>query len=356
MKKKVVVIGGGFVGAMVSRKLEKKFQVVLIDTKDYFEFTPSILRTIVKPKHMRKIQVLHKHYLHRARVIHGSVKEISDGKVKVDVAVSGLHKKKSFDYDYLVIASGSSYSLPIKESNLVISTRANNLRDSYDKLCRAREVLIIGGGLVGIELAGEILDHYDDKKIKIVHSRNHLIPRNNRKAIKYAEKFLEKRGVEIVFGERIEKNSKGVFVTDKKRKLKPDVAFLCTGIRPNFEFMKKNFGKALNEGNQIEVNSFLQMKNGKDLDKNIFVGGDIASVKEEKTAQNAEKHADIIVKNICRLDSGKKLCKYSPEKRFMVISLGMYDGILTKGNFSLGGWIPAFLKKFVEWKTMEKYR
>ena len=64
--KKVVVIGGGFAGAYIARHLEKDFDVTLIDTKDYFEFTPGILRTIVFPKHMKRIQVLHTHYLHKS--------------------------------------------------------------------------------------------------------------------------------------------------------------------------------------------------------------------------------------------------------------------------------------------------
>ncbi len=56
--KRVVIVGGGFAGAYVARNLEKKFDVVLIDTKDYFEFTPSILRTIINPDHAKKIQAM----------------------------------------------------------------------------------------------------------------------------------------------------------------------------------------------------------------------------------------------------------------------------------------------------------
>ncbi|NJO90468.1 MAG: RNA 3'-terminal phosphate cyclase [Chloroflexia bacterium] len=56
---------------------ENIFDVTLIDTKDYFEFTPGILRTIVEPKHARSVQQLHSHYLSRAKIVVGEVKNIS---------------------------------------------------------------------------------------------------------------------------------------------------------------------------------------------------------------------------------------------------------------------------------------
>jgi NADH dehydrogenase FAD-containing subunit len=47
----VVIVGGGFAGAYVAKALEDCFRVTLVDNKDYFEFTPSVLRTIVEPNH-----------------------------------------------------------------------------------------------------------------------------------------------------------------------------------------------------------------------------------------------------------------------------------------------------------------
>ena len=76
--KRLVIIGGGFVGATVARELEGEFHVTLIDSKDYFEFTPSILRTIVEPDHMKKVQLLHSHYLKKAVLIREEVEEITN--------------------------------------------------------------------------------------------------------------------------------------------------------------------------------------------------------------------------------------------------------------------------------------
>ena len=57
MVKRVVVVGGGFAGSNVVCGLEKdeRFSVTLIDTKDYFEFTPGVLRVLVEPEHIASL-------------------------------------------------------------------------------------------------------------------------------------------------------------------------------------------------------------------------------------------------------------------------------------------------------------
>lgn len=343
--KKVVIIGGGFCGAYVAKKLEDKLDVTLIDSKDYYEFTPGVLRTIVEPKHAGNIELMHKDYLKKARVIVGRVQDIHKNKVI-------LESKREIEYDYLVIATGSRYNSPFKESDIIISYRGRILSECYEKLCKAKKIMIVGGGIVGVELAAEIVKHYNGKELVIVHNKNRLMERQPEKASRYAERWLKKNGVKILFNENVVKFDNEEFLTDKGSMLKSDMAFLCTGIMPNYEMIKKCFPHALDEKNFVKVNSYLQMKeNG-----NILVGGDIASIKEEKTAQNAEKHANIIIRNIKNMKAEKKLKEYISGPRIMVISLGKYNGILTYKNFVLTGLIPGLLKTFVEVKTMIRYR
>ena len=242
--------------------------------------------------------------------------------------------------------------MPIKEQNVVIASRAKHLQQSSKKLEKAKNIRIIGGGLVGIELAAEICTYYENKKITIVQLQNNLIPKNNKKTIAYATSFLEKRGVKILLNDKIKKTEGKTYITETGKKIKTDIAFLSTGIKLNSKFMLKNFKQALNENNHIKVNEYLQVQ-GK---KNIFAAGDIIDVKEEKTAQNAEKHASIVAKNILALEKRKPLKKYNSKKTALVISLGKYNGVLEYNNFVWGGKIPAFLKWLIEKWTMLKYR
>jgi apoptosis-inducing factor 2 len=340
--KKIVVIGGGFAGSLAAKKLEKHFEVTFIDNKDYFEFTPSVLRTLVEPQHAKKIQVVHSHYLHKAHIVRDEVKNITDKSVNTS--------KESYPYDYLVIASGSKYNSPIKDKDLVITARAHDLRNYAEKLKRSKTVLIIGGGLVGVELAAEIICKFPEKEVTLVHSKSELIERNPQKARDYVKKFLLKKGVKIIFNQRIEVN-KGVYKT-KNKTFNPDIAFLCIGIMPNYEHLAPHCSISLDERNALCVNDYLQVENH----SNVFAAGDITNIKEEKTAQSAERQAEVVVRNICKLDKGKELEEYNSEKKPMIISLGKWSGILLKEKFVLTGLIPGILKSFVEWKAMMKYR
>ena len=115
--------------------------------------------------------------------------------------------------------------------------------------------------------------------------------------------------------------------------------------------MEKNFLSLLTEKKYVNVTKTLQVE-GK---KHMFAAGDVTSIREEKTAQNAEKQAQVVVENILRQEWGEALIEYHSRPRVMVISLGRWNGILTYKNVVWTGLVPAFLKRFVEWKTMRRY-
>jgi apoptosis-inducing factor 2 len=342
--KKIVIIGGGFAGAYAARELEDDFKVVLIDSKDYFEFTPSVLRTLVEPKHARKIQVRHSHYLDKAKIVKDEAIEVDGHKV--------VTKHETFEFDYLIICAGSRYNTPIKEKNMVITARADELRKYAAKLKDAETVLVIGGGVVGTELAAEVIEAYPTKKVTVIHSRDQLLGRNPQKVRTYARKFLQKRSVEIRFNEKVVSNEGHTYITNKRNKIHADIAFMCVGITPNYEAIKKKCSTSLDDRNYLCVEKTLLVKTF----DNVFAAGDIAAIYEEKTAQSAERQASIVVKNIYHLEKGEKLEEYASIKRPMLISLGKKCGMFIANNFVLTGYLPGLLKQFVEWKTMRKYK
>jgi NADH dehydrogenase FAD-containing subunit len=343
-QKRVVIIGGGFAGSLAARKLEKRFSVTLIDTKDYFEFTPGILRTIINPSHLSAIQAEHSKYLKKAKILVGKVTNVKANYVLVN--------NKRIKFDYLIIASGSFYSSPIKSHNLITTSRGKDLEKHSSWLSKSPNILIAGGGLVGVELAAEICTKYPAKKITLVHANKRLAERNHPGSSNYMERFLKKRKVNIIYNELVLKQANSDFITNKGTRIKADFAFLCTGITPNSQIMKNSFSSYLNEKGYIKVNEFLQLSRH----KNIFVVGDVNDSSVEKTAQNANMQVKIAASNIIALEKGHSLKSYIPHKTLLVISLGKWNGVLEHRNFRLYGIIPGLLKSLVEIKEMLPYK
>lgn len=344
VRKRIVVIGGGFAGAYIAKQLERKHAVTLIDTKDYFEFTPGILRTLVEPEHAGKIQALHEHHLTCARFIRGAVTKITKKYVYID--------KQKIEYDYLALATGCRYNRPFKQRNVISAERGRILRNHHESMRDANSLLVIGGGPVGIELAAEIAQKYPQKRVTIVHSRDALLPRSCPSVQNAVMRWLRKHDVQMVLAERVQDAKDDIFITNKGTQIKADAAFLCTGIKPNTEYLQTSFPHLVDDKTYVLVDEHLRLQ-GYD---NVFVGGDLVSIKEEKLAQTAEKHAEIIVENIRRTLAKKPLLTYVSQSRPMLISLGKYYGVLTYKNVCLKGIIPAILKWFVEWRTMIRYR
>lgn len=330
--KRVVIIGGGFAGSYCAQRLEKRFAVTLIDEKDYFEFTPAILRTLVEPKYLSRIQIKHAEYLSKAKTVVEKVKHLTSQAVHTN--------KHIYPFDYLILASGSGYASPIKNSSIVVN-RAVELRRYAQRLAQTPSVLILGGGIVGVELAAEIIEKYPAKSITLVHSRSQLMGRLHPKAGETAKRFLEAKGVKIIL------NKKGRELA-KELKDTSGLVFSCTGILPHSQFLPSSFL----ENGMIKVNSHLQVPHH----PLIFSAGDVNNIAEEKTAQNAEAQAKTVVQNILRLEKGNSLKTYSPRERILVISLGKKRGVICFKNFIFFGRTAAILKRLIQWRVMWKKR
>ena len=67
----------------------------------------------------------------------------------------------TLSFDYLVICTGFSYSLPAKDTGcLNMEGRVKGIHDYHDRIDQADSVIIAGGGVVGVELAAELAVRY----------------------------------------------------------------------------------------------------------------------------------------------------------------------------------------------------
>jgi NADH dehydrogenase FAD-containing subunit len=340
--------------------VERHYETTLVDAKDYFEFTPSILRVLTEPNHWKAIQIPHSRYLdlRYASVQHGHVAAVSASDV---VLTSGVR----LPYDVLVFATGSSYAQPIKETceqAVFYASRGATLANAHRQLRSARSALIIGGGIVAVELAAEIVEHFGDAvKVTIAHSGNRLMSRQGGAAIpdgaaSYCHRRLTELGVDIRLNERVVARAIGELHYRSERGVEfiVDVVFVCTGIVPNSELLAANpqFSAALDDKRYAIVDEHLRLR-GFD---NVFCGGDVCNVREEKLAQAAEYQGGVIVHNLLAHGTSAPLARYTPAVRPILVSLGRVDGTFCWGSFYFTGFFAALMKEVVEFKVMVSYR
>ncbi|KXB05421.1 hypothetical protein AKJ51_05065 [candidate division MSBL1 archaeon SCGC-AAA382A20] len=343
---KLVILGGGFCGAKVAKDLDnyQAIDVTIIDEKTFFEYKPGVLKVISDSGYSDEVLVPYKNFLKKSQILTGKVTKVTPNFVEFE--------DEKIDYDALLISTGVDYPVFLEnKDNVYTPTTVSSSLEINKKLSNADTVLIIGGGLIGTEVAAEIVTKQPEKELKIIHSAERLIERNPKKASDYARDFLEKRGAEIIFDERVTKNEDGNFKTDSKSVVEADLGIWCAGIDWNPYFMEGFESSVFTEKGSILVDKYLRLESYSD----VFVGGDITQIDEEKTAQNAKKHAEIITENLKRGRKGKKLLPYRSAERPLVISLGDTNGILVNKSRIFTGIIPGFLKWAVEYWTLSHY-
>jgi len=356
VKKKIAIVGGGYAGVYAASKLQFDFEVTLFDLKDYYEFTPSRLRMLVEPSHCPRVQMKYSTILPAVNFVQEKVLYVTEHEIATET--------HNFGFDYLIISTGSRFrelgfpdiDIPLPYQSMsrakIATVRVGNIEDFYETLETAKKVLIIGGGTVGVELAGEIVDRFD-KDVTLVHSQRQLMPRSTNRAIQYTQNFLKHNKVNVILGERIIQQSGNFFRTSNDTLVEADLAFICTGTLPNSELLRGAFPTLVTDSGLVKVNENLQLLGR----QNIFVAGDLTEVpdEEEKLCQTAYHEAKIVIANIKNLESNKSLTHYAASPCPMLISLGRYDGILTYRGWTLTGFLPALMKEFVEWKEMVCY-
>jgi len=336
---KIVIIGGGFCGAWVAKKLEKNknHEVTLIDAKEYFEYSPSLWKLLLDTSIYKHLSTPHAVYLRNTRVVTDLLVAVTPTIVQT--------KKEKIPFDYLVIATGIDYPIFLKNTRNVFAVKSGqDVMKHTQQVIKANTILIIGGGLIGVEVAGELATHAPTKQIIVIHPFRTLLERNIPAVSGYAKKFLEEKGVELIFNEKIVDYKKGVFLTNTNRSIKADVGIWCGGIRCNPWFMKEFPDSIFTEKKALKVNHYLQLTGY----QQIFVGGDVNDIHEEKTAAAADRQAIFITANILRMIKGKKPYRYKPILLPMDISLGRYNAIIVYPPFVLPGVIAAIVKKLVE--------
>ncbi|TPX66387.1 hypothetical protein SpCBS45565_g04510 [Spizellomyces sp. 'palustris'] len=366
--KKVVVIGGSYAGVAAAMRLntalglQENVDLTLITKEDHFQHNLGSFRALVEPSFAEKLFIPYSKIFTstNGKIVQGTVIAIHPNNV---VLAGG----SNVPFDYLIIATGSSYpsrrtplSSPSKSSKDTRTEGIAELQEIATAIKEAKSVLVVGGGPVGIEIAGEVATDYPEKKVTLVHASTTLMNGP------YSDKFkarllstLQQRKVNVVLGERVEglqsffpdPTHKGWHLgatsvkTNTGREITAEVILLATGNSSFNSHLVRSLSEDLIDARgQLKVRPTFQLDN--DAFPHIFAAGDVTNA-DNKLAYLAKPQAEIAADNIAKLiKSGPdaNLATYKPSTSvFAVVAIGRSGGVAQILGV-WGDWVVKMLK------------
>jgi NADH dehydrogenase FAD-containing subunit len=312
--KTVIVVGGGYVGSDVAKKLDPYFQVTLIESQDALHHKIASLRSAVVPGWEKRARIPLDRMMKFGKVIQAEVANVTPGVVT-------LKDGKKLSADFIVLAHGNGSTLfPAgpKRGVLDSKTATADLKEAQGQFANARSILIVGGGPVGVELAGELKAQYPDKTIHLVHSHDALLsnstPPINPVATAKLLELLNRVGIDVKLNSRVVNlpdsgsNNNGFIVGNRTYNLSDgttinaDLAVLAYGV----PHTGSNIVTAVDSSNRVLVNQFLQVEGM----QNVFCVGDANNHRETKMAYTGSVQGAHVAKNIGLIATGRAPLPY----------------------------------------------
>ncbi|PCG98882.1 Pyridine nucleotide-disulfide oxidoreductase, class-II [Penicillium occitanis (nom. inval.)] len=321
--KNVVVIGASFAGyhaaKLLANSLPTGYEVILIEKSSHFHFTWVFPRFSVVGGHEHKAFVPYGPYFEGAP--NGSWRMIQDTVLEIGPNNISLKSGAMMDYEFLVLATGSHAGPPSRFDAEEKSDGIKALQTLQRDIQNANDLVVVGGGAAGVELAADAKTHYTQKNVTLVHSRKTLLNKFGVKLHGAALEALEKMGVRVILGERIEKHNEndGFVVLGSGTAIPCDFLVQCTGQRAASDIIAKLFPHIISpSGGYVKVKSTLQIAD--DRFNNIYAAGDVIDYPCPKNGRSATFQAEVVSTNILRAIQGRPPVNYQPN---MVIEGGI---------------------------------
>lgn len=259
---------------------------------------------------------------------------------------------KEYDFDYVIIALGSSnaffglkgakeYSQSFRslDDAIKLQKKIQNLKD-YN-------IIICGGGATGISLAGAISEtSKDNLNITIVEAQPDILPGWNPKLVEAIKKFLIKNKINLITNNPIKEVYPSSVLLGDGTIIENSLSIWTAGVKGIDIQIIPEVKKT--RSNRIIVNKLSQIEGY----TNAFAVGDISAFPLDngqispQLAQFAVRQAMNIAKNILRKEKGDKMVEFHYEQHGSILSLGnrcigMINGIIISG--SLCQYVEDFL-------------
>jgi NADH:ubiquinone reductase (H+-translocating) len=384
---RVIIVGGGFGGIQLAKKLrDKEVQILMLDRHNYHTFQPLLYQvatggleadSIAFP--LRKIFKGQRNFIFR----NADVLKVVPERNVIETTIG------DFDYDYLVLATGSNtnffgskelehYTMPMKTIPEALNLRSMLLQNLEEALIEPDQrqkagllnFVVVGGGPTGVELSGALSElkrhvlkkdypelNLADVNIYLIEGSNAVLGPMSQQAQRSAKEFLEEMGVNVITGVTVTsydgeiiKLSNGVDIVSKN-------VLWSAGVIGDFP--EGISDKHIVRGRRIKVDQF----NRVDGYTNIFAIGDVAAMVTEETpnghpgvAPVAMQQGKLLAANLIRIINKEEPKPFKYFDKGSMATVGRNRAVVDIGKIRFQGIFAWFVWMFVHLMSLVGFR
>lgn len=366
---KYTIVGGGFAGVKTALELakDKKNEITLITDRDTFQYYPTLYSSATGKSHLESWVPLGEIFA-KYDNIHVSIDHVIgiDDQKKEVIGAS----EARYPYSTLIIAVGTvttyfgipgmdQYSYGIKSYEEIRRLKERIFEDLTTEKKLDKNYVIIGAGPTGVELAGALgtylrrLCKYHGVKnprvsIRLIEAAPRVLPRSHPNVSKRVHKRLEKLGVEVQVGVKVEKATAESVIAGG-RPIASHTVIWTSGVMNNPLFATHPHIFQLSPKGRVVVDKHMKAA------KNIYVIGDNAETPYSGLAQTALYDAKFIARNFKRRQKGKKLKAYRPVLPISIIPVGRRWAAMEWKWIRVYGWLASVMRRLGDFHGYSSY-
>jgi len=375
IKKKVVIIGGGFAGIQLAQQLDTHlFDILLIDKINHHQFQPLFYQVATSQIEPSSISFPLRHiFKHKKNVQIRLAEVLSVNTTDKKVVTS----KEEYQYDYLVVATGcktnffgnqsiEQHTLTLKTTYDAIAIR-NHILEIFESIITApieeKEALlnlvIVGAGPTGVELAGAFAEikkynlpsdypgiDFSNFQIILVEGSKNTLSNMSDQAKTASQKYLEEMGVKIILETFVSDYDGNVAKLSNGRLIPTKTVIWAAGVIGNG--IEGISDSTIMSGSRLKVDRFnaIISKDG------VFAVGDIATMSTDlypkghpQLANVAINQAKLLAKNLKKIVIGGELIPFEYKDLGSMATVGRNKAVVDlpfikfKGYFAWLTWM-----------------